>query len=366
MPIHHRLFPHARLIIAALVLSAISAVWLRAQSEPARSFGVLRPFPRVVPVATRVNVAFSVPVDTSIIDPHTVQLYRATDGDRPGEAMGQMLDDGRNGDVTAGDRVFTRTIVVESRVLGARPFRVMALTRDTARVLWSPVGSLTTFFPNGASREGDGVVFRDRLGAVDLAVPLQDSVETAVTGDVRVTRVDRVAFPHDRSHVVIFGRISTSSRDVKRWSTRSTARLFDAHGALWEFVAQPGRVLMPSEHSAVTDGATRVALISTNDRGRDPRVYVYERSGALLFVTPEDQFDEVRRVELSAGGRYLLVQGSPTPPRTSVVRVFDVETSRAWQAGLAEDRDRMTIVPTSDGRFALTLDSAAFVLPPRK
>lgn len=366
MPIHHRLFLPARLALAALALSGISAAWLRAQSEPTRSFGALRPLPHAVPVGTRVNVAFSVPVDTTIVDPRTVQLYRAPEGDSPGEALGGMLDDGRDGDLRAGDRVFTRTLVVESRLLGTRLFRVMALTRDTARVLWSPVGSLSTFYPNGASREGDGVVFRDRTGEVDLTVPLQDRVETSANGDVRVTRVDRLAFPQDRSHVLVFGRVSTSAGDVKRWFTQSTAKLVDAHGALWEFVAQPGRVLMPSAHSAVTDGATRVALISTNDRGRDPRAYVYDRSGALLFVTPEDLFDEMRRVELSASGQYLLVQGTPARRRTPVVRVFDVETGRAWQAGPADDSDRMTVTPTRDGRFAVTLAASVLVLPPRR
>lgn len=366
MPTHLRLFLPARLVVAALALSGISAVWLRAQSEPALSFGALRPHPRAVPVATRVSVVFSIAVDTSIIDPRTVQLYRAAGDGRPGESVGQMLDDGRDGDLRAGDRVFTRTTVIESRLLGTRPFRVTALTRDTARALWSPVASVTTFFPNGASREGDGIVFRDRTGEIDLAIPLQDRVETSLTGDVRVTHVDRVAFPQNRSHVLVFGRVSTSAGDVKKWFTQSTAKLIDARGALWEFVAQPGRVLMPSEHSALTDGATRVALISTNERGRDPRVYVYDRSGVLLFVTPEDLFAGMRRVELSSGGQYLLVQGTLATRGQPVIRVFDVETSRAWRAGPTDDGDNVTVSPTTDGRFAVTRSSSVSVLPPRR
>lgn len=365
MPFHHRLVPNVRFGMAALVLMGVIAVWLRAQSEPARSFGQLQSKPEVVPVATPVRVAFSVAVDTSIIDPTTVQLYGDAGASRD-ESIGPMSDDGRDGDLRAGDRVFTRTLVIDSLALGTRPFRVMALTRDTARAIWSTVASVTTFFPNGASREGDGIVFRDRSGEVDLDVPLADRVEMSVTGDVRVSRVDRVAFPGDRSHALVFGRVSTSAGDVRTWLTQSTAKLFDARGALWEFVAQPGRVLMPSEHSAVTNGATRVALISTNTRGRDPRVYVYDRSGELLFATPEDLFDHMRRVELSPSGQYLLVHGTLARRRVPVVRVFDVETSRSWQASaVSGDADGLTIETTSDGRFAVMVARAVSVLPPR-
>ena len=361
----HRRFLSVRLSVAAIVLVGASAVWLRAQSGPPMTFGLLRPFPDAIPVATPSRVAFSVEVDTGIIDPRTVQLYRMTEAGELDEALGLMLDDGIDGDRKAGDRVFTRAVVIHDGALETRAFQVMAFTRDTGRAIRSTPAALTTFQPGGASREGNRIVFRDRTGEVDLDVPLQDRVETSVHGDIRVTRTDRLAFSEDRSHVLVFGRVSTTAGDVRRWFTQSTARLFDARGALWEFVAQPGRILMPSDYASLASGARRVALISRTERGRDPRVYVYDRTGELLFATPEDLFDDMKRVELSGSGQYLLVQGTLARKRAAVVRVFDVETSRSWQADATGGLSDAKIASTDDGRFSVTLPTAVSVLPPR-
>lgn len=120
--------------LAAFLLFTVGGVWLSARGQqpapgPQPAFGSLGASPPNFVFNTPTTVTFTILVDTPTLNPTTVQLQRVDADGRVLAAIGRMFDNGQEGDVRPGDRVFTKRVALNEPAAGKAYFRVAAAFR---------------------------------------------------------------------------------------------------------------------------------------------------------------------------------------------------------------------------------------------
>jgi len=104
-------------------------VCLGAQGGPQPAFGQLVPSPLNFVFKTPTTVTFTIRIDTPTLNPTTVDLQRVDANGRLLAVVGRMNDNGHDGDVRGGDKIFTKKVVVNEATIGRLYFRVAAAFR---------------------------------------------------------------------------------------------------------------------------------------------------------------------------------------------------------------------------------------------
>jgi hypothetical protein len=121
-------------ILATLIGGFVTSV------ATAQTVTSLAAFPTTVPVAVGTPVRVTAGITDASLVPGSVLLQRIDTAGRVVGTLGTMVDDGTNGDVTAGDKVFTLRATLYEQAAGAVKLRASAaFAGKLTRVLSSPV-----------------------------------------------------------------------------------------------------------------------------------------------------------------------------------------------------------------------------------
>ena len=122
-------------LVPLLVLLAIvtgGVVWLWAQG-PQPAFGLPVASPPNFVFNTPTTVTFTILIDTPTLNPTTVELLRVNAGGNLIASAGRMYDNGQNGDMKPGDKVFTARLILNEGSIGKIYFRVAAAFRGNSQ-----------------------------------------------------------------------------------------------------------------------------------------------------------------------------------------------------------------------------------------
>lgn len=115
--------------LVVVIAAALGGVWLHAErtgSANAAGFGAIARAPAYMVVGTSTPVLFT----TQILDPQlkkrSVILVRLDDVGKPSAILGRLRDEGRNGDVKAGDNVYSLRLNLAESEVGSVNFKVAA------------------------------------------------------------------------------------------------------------------------------------------------------------------------------------------------------------------------------------------------
>jgi hypothetical protein len=122
------------MVVTTLAIVASGSAWLWAQAPgPQPSFGQLVASPPNFVFKTPTTVTFTIRIDTSTVNPSTVELLRVDVQGKRLATVGQMNDKGKSGDAVSDDRIFTSRITLNEPAIGRLYFRVTAAFRGSIR-----------------------------------------------------------------------------------------------------------------------------------------------------------------------------------------------------------------------------------------
>jgi hypothetical protein len=127
---------------------------------PQPAFGDLTAAPPNFTFGTPTAITFTIRIDTPTLNPTAVELQRLDADGIVIAVIGRMYDNGRDGDVKPGDRIFTKTLVLDKPTVGTQYYQVGAVFRGNRQnafsnvltfEVWQPLKSsalgLTLFYP---------------------------------------------------------------------------------------------------------------------------------------------------------------------------------------------------------------------------
>lgn len=123
-----------RSFAVAVAALSISPATLHA----APTIGATAAQPSSVSVNTPVSVTVTAAIADSSLLPQSVNLLKVDAAGRVLANLGVMVDNGTNGDLTAGDKTFSRAIAINESTLGSVRFQVSAAFRGVMRRALSP------------------------------------------------------------------------------------------------------------------------------------------------------------------------------------------------------------------------------------
>jgi hypothetical protein len=124
-----------------LVLVAAGA-WLIAAAPPAPTVPALMANPAYVVVNTPTQVLFTVQITDPNVQASGVNLLKVDAFGKTLSIVGVMRDDGANGDVQAGDKVFSSRTIVSGAIVGSLFYRVSAPFKGTLQRVLSPLAEI--------------------------------------------------------------------------------------------------------------------------------------------------------------------------------------------------------------------------------
>lgn len=114
-------------VVVTLAVSIAGGVWLLAQPKTAiGTFGSIAANPAYVIVNTATPVVFTAQITDPQLKKRSVVLVRLDGTGQPSDVVGRLRDDGRNGDVVAGDRTYTLRTSLNEPVAGEVNFKIAA------------------------------------------------------------------------------------------------------------------------------------------------------------------------------------------------------------------------------------------------
>lgn len=147
-----------------VALGALTATWLVAATP---TIGATAASPSTITVGTSTTVTFTAVITDPTVIPTGVNLIRLPNGTGSPTVVGRLTDDGANGDVTAGDGIFTGQITLNEVSAGTVQFEVSAAFRRVLRRVISPAISITAN-PQGATLPPDpGEAGKATLSGID-------------------------------------------------------------------------------------------------------------------------------------------------------------------------------------------------------
>lgn len=114
---------------ALVVLLAIGAggVWLKAQPRVVvGTFDAVLAAPAYIVVSTSTPVLFTAKITDRQLKRRSVVLLRLDSAGKPSDILGRLRDDGRNGDVSAGDNIYSLRTNLNEPTVGTVNFQIAA------------------------------------------------------------------------------------------------------------------------------------------------------------------------------------------------------------------------------------------------
>jgi hypothetical protein len=120
----------SRLVWFALVVVAIvsaGGVWLKAQPRTITGqFDSVGADPAYIVVSTSTPVLFTAKITDRQLKKRSVVLLRLDSAGKPSNILGRLRDDGRNGDIAAGDSIYSFRTALNEPTVGAVNFQIAA------------------------------------------------------------------------------------------------------------------------------------------------------------------------------------------------------------------------------------------------
>lgn len=120
----------SRLVWFALIVVAIVAacgVWLKAQQRTVTGqFDSVGADPAYIVVSTSTPVLFTAKITDRQVKKRSVVLLKLDSAGKPSDILGRLRDDGKNGDVTAGDSIYSIRTPLNEPTVGTVNFQVAA------------------------------------------------------------------------------------------------------------------------------------------------------------------------------------------------------------------------------------------------
>jgi hypothetical protein len=353
---------------ALIVVAGVAWLWAAPDYEPAHP----APAPmavaptidsaRVSPTAIPVNTASTVTVTARVTDPSLLSgglsLLIVDATGKTLSTIGQLHDDGVNGDTEAYDRIFSFQYILTAPSTGAVFYRVSAAFRGVLARALSPVLPLTI---STITRTDTALVFRDTTGRILFSVPLRRENTTDATGDSSTLSEDGFISDNGRFAGIISTTLDRSFLATEGFpSSRFT--YFDTTGLLWTRAAPTHRALAHTLSRYLSSDGSRVLLVSTDAGLTTPEFSVSDASGRLLFGPSQTTIGSLDDAQLSPNGLYLLAAGQATSSEQNLVTVVTL-SSGAHTEITYPDTALPTVSISGDGRFRVALGQSVFILP---
>lgn len=337
--------------------------------------GDLAIFPSIVPAnkATTITASFDAS-DVQKLIPGSLSLVELSPQNTVVRSLAALLDDGKNGDDRAGDRIFTArfspSLTAGQQIILAVSY---AVTGSLRRSLSTPaiayaddVSDRSTY----AVSDNRALVFRDASGRAISSIRLRHaepvtSVPPGTSTPVSTVFTDE-AFTspsQERAGVVtstIIGSPDPSSNGEGEVGPSTFAYFSSSGTLLFNRTAQAGRSYFVDGQNATTSKrGDRVLLVEVDDEGADPLLTLLTDSGTQIATFPAISsivsLDEAR---LSENGRYIGLRGHIAPSSPSGRLLFGVvviDTLSGAMATRANDFDAppLDLFENENGTFSV-------------
>lgn len=203
-------------VIAVMVIGGV--VWLKAAPSPtpAPIIGLTKASPTFTTINTPTQITVTSVITDPTVIPTGVNLTRVNDDGKATTVMGQLHDDGRNGDAVAGDKIFSYQFTVNQPTEGMVAMQVSAAFKGVLRrsvssivvvavsqngVLPPDPGNLGKLTLEGIDADGDGT--RDDVQRyIALTYPNSQKSRAALTQET-IAKQAAILYAHNDSSKII-------------------------------------------------------------------------------------------------------------------------------------------------------------------
>jgi hypothetical protein len=305
------------------------------------NLGELLVTPSIIPTSTSISVT----VTTRILDaeyvPGSAVLYHIDADGNPVSKLGNFRDDGKEGDQTAGDSIFTTRITF----LETQPTDIFIKASAAFRDISYEIDSLPTSIevqPNVALNGPwaiifpEHIIFRDISGQNYKEIPLIHKVDstTNAEGVTTVSVTGEKGFASKNQQYAGIIRIQGESRLIPGNESENQSvlgeefRYLDVSGTLWTRNPEglERSFYAPEYSSIISDDGERILLIEVSEENTEPLIAVYNKFGRSLFRETIG-LSALTEARISTNGRYILLLGLPQTPQDDqqMIMVIDVD-----------------------------------------
>ncbi len=313
------------------------------------SLGELQVIPLLIPTGREIPVTVSIKIQEPNLVPVSIVLNRLDNSGVSIDKLGDLHDDGINGDDIAGDFIFSTRVNLQEPIETSILLGVTATfgaSANTVKSLPTIIDAKPNVSINAplAKIDNQHIVFTNLQGQKTSEIPIIQETQTTPDGNniaITVTEEKPIAST-DQRYVGILKTQSLSlaipgDESENRTQLAQEFRYADASGTLWTKNPEgAGRSFYFPEYSPlISADGQRVLLIEVNEGNNDPQLSIYNASGRRIFNEALG-LSVLTEAELSSNGRYVLLRGEPksTQPDNKVVTIIDIDNpTNRWSGG---------------------------------
>ena len=359
-----------RVLLAALLLLLLQG---RAAAVPA-TLDAAQVAPGVIVLGVATPVRFFISVNDPDLLPGGLNLVRLDATGRPTTVLARFVDDGTGPDKTAGDKVFTATVVLTGSTEGFVEYAASAAFKGRlVRMLSMPVKVLVSKTPSAAASfatiSEDRLKFVDSAGGVSLVVDLPNSESVPAQGgwqgivsDARMSEFGECAIVFSERKSIGPGAQETVEPDLES----ASVDLYCGGQKLWQKTPAAGMGFFREQLTQLISArGSRVLLVEVpvGAEGAPLKIRVVDQGANETFVVEQELYDPIS-AGISSNGRYVYVQARQGSG-IRVIRFFDSVSGAPFEFPYDPSTYKaLEVLENAQGSFSVIADGAvAFSMP---